>query len=135
MSEEFTLGDRIDQFIRLRDKITEITAKHEKELEPYKAAKEKFEQFFLEHLNATGGDSTVVKGSGTIYKKTSASVTVRDGEAFRQWIIANDRFDAADIKANKTTISAMVEAAEPVPPGVAYSTYATVGVRRAGTKA
>jgi len=68
---------------------------------------------------------------GTAYRIEEASATIADKEVFRDYVTGNKIWDLIDWRANKTYVRGLVEANQPVPPGLNYSTRYTIGVRRA----
>lgn len=117
-------------FVKLRDKIHEIEQRHEKELEPYKALKTKLQGMILNHLNTNNTKSARTE-AGTVTATTRSSASVQDTEAFRNFIITNNEWDLADIKANAPAVfDYMAAKGQPVP-GVKTSQMQTLSVRRA----
>jgi hypothetical protein len=129
MDQGSDLDKRTEQYVLLRDTIDKIKERHKEELAPYEDVKKKFEAFFLETLDTLG--VTSVKGPhGTVYKRIEASATIADGSAFREYVVSNELFELADIRANKTAVREFVENKGIAPPGVNYSTSYAVGCRR-----
>lgn len=123
------LDARTAQYVKIRDAIDEIKQKHKDELAPYEEAKKKFEAYFLQTLDDLGVSS--VKGPhGTVYKRLEASATIADGSAFREYVVQNEFFELADIRANKVAVREFVENKGVAPPGVSYSASYAVGCRR-----
>lgn len=124
------IDKRVEQYIRLRDKIQEIEEKHSEELKPYKEAKEQLESMFLDHLNNTGADKIGSK-SGTVYRSEKKSASIKDKSAFWAYVVTQGLFDLLDYKANPTQVAEHIKNHGSPPPGVNFTTRHTVNVRRA----
>lgn len=120
---------RLGQYLALRDKIKKIADAQKAELKPYAEMKEKLENLFLGHLDASGSDSLNVRGIGTVYRTTKKNATVSDGAEFKRYVIGEAAYDLVDMRANVTGITEYLEKNGHLPPGINYNTYATVGVR------
>ncbi|HLZ24524.1 MAG TPA: hypothetical protein VKQ30_20610 [Ktedonobacterales bacterium] len=121
---------RIDQFLAIRDKISEIEKQHKDFLSPYKLAKEQLEGILLAYLQAAGLDS-IAGSSGTAYRNTKRSATIADPEAFRQFVQANAAWDLADWRANAPAVHDFItENGGVPPPGVNYTELIAIGVRK-----
>lgn len=83
----------------------------------------------LDTLNKLGVDS-LSSGAGTVYRKLSTSVTVADARDFRKYVTEGENWDLIDWRANKTAVNDLVEAGQPVPPGINRSSFYSVGIRR-----
>lgn len=122
----------IGKYVQLRDKMKEIQERHKAELAPYKEAMEKLEAFFLNSLTALGSDSMSSHQYGTVYRSVRTSATLADPDAFRRHVIGSEAWDLADIRANAPAVAAfMNEHNGETPPGVKFSQFTTVGIRRA----
>lgn len=134
------LNKRIDQYIQLRDKITEIRKKHKEELRPYNETQMLLSNTILQALNAAGVESARTD-SGTAYKTLDRSATLADRSMFWDFVKENEAWDLIDYKANVTAVSdyiaEKIEAAKTdpsiipaPPPGVNYNETWEIGVRR-----
>lgn len=134
------LNVRVDQFVRLRDKITELKKKHKEELKPYIETQAQLSGIILQLLSDTGAES-VRTDSGTAYKTLDRSATIADRSAFWDFVRENEAWELLDYKANKVAvadyIADKIEAAKDdpsvipaPPPGVNYNETWEIGVRR-----
>jgi hypothetical protein len=123
------IAKRIDQYVRLRDKITEIKERHKTELSPFNEALEQLNGLLLSHLNEIEGDS-VRTAAGTVYRTAKKAATLADPEAFMRYVISEEQWDLLDRKANVTAVADFIEENDAPPPGVNFSTTYVVGVRR-----
>jgi hypothetical protein len=123
----------VDQFVRLRDQIKVLNDAHKEKIAGAVAYMEQLNGKLMEQLNAIGGDS-VQTPSGTAYRKITRSASIADGQAFREYIIEHELWDLADWKANAPAVDAFIKDNTTPPPGVNFSTFMTIGVRRANEK-
>lgn len=134
------LNTRVQQYVSLRDKIKEIRSRHKEELKPFVETLEKLNSIILNLLDQAGTESARTK-NGTAYKTLKHSATIADKSAFWDFIYANKQWDLMDYKANAPAVNDFIvklkEAAKndpniipAPPPGVNYSEYWEVGVRR-----
>ncbi len=122
---------RLEQFIKLRDKIEAENKAHEERVKPLKEMLVTLHNVLLEHLNTTGGDSVAVRGVGTFYRSTKATASIADGDEFRRWIIGGEKWDMIDWKANAPKVAEYLTEHNALPPGINFKRVTTVGVRRA----
>jgi hypothetical protein len=123
------INKRIEQYIKLRDKIAEIKKRQKDELKPYNETLEKLNAVLLAHLNTVNGNS-VSSDAGVAYRSEKKSASLADADAFMQFVITNNAFDLLDRKANVTAVEDFIAANNTPPPGVNYSSTFVAGVRR-----
>ena len=132
---------RITQYVALRDRIHEIEEKHDIELRPYKDLLDVINAELLAHLDSQKVNS-MKTDAGTIYVSERPSATVRDGAAFFDFVRETEGWDLLERRANVTAVRAFIDARIEAakadanvlptpPPGVNFSIYRRVGVRRA----
>lgn len=126
---QLTPAERVAAYIRLRDYKKAAEEEFKKSLKRVNDAMEKLEGELLNDLNASGANSLSCD-AGTVYKNTQLSATVENREAFREYVVKNDLWEAMDIKANKTFVKEFMEREGTPLPGVKVTQIATVGVRR-----
>lgn len=129
MTAQPKIDVRVEQYIKLRDKIKEIEAKHKEELKPYKDTLEKLNAVILAHLTQVGGES-IRTSAGTAYVTEKKSASLADPQAFMEYVITNEAWDLMDRKANVSAVADYISEHTAPPPGVNYSTTLLVGVRR-----
>ena len=130
MNAEMRPADLVEEFIYLRGlkaQASEAFAEFCKE--HYDTRMEEIEGKLLNTLNTLGVDSLAGK-TGTAYKKISTSVTIADQSTFRRHVIGAEGWDLVNWHANKTVIREMVENNEPLPPGINYNSFYTIGIKR-----
>lgn len=126
---QLTPAERVAAYIRLRDYKKAAEEEFKNSLKRVNDAMEKLEGELLNDLNASGANSLSCD-AGTVYKNTQLSATVENREAFREYVVKNDLWEAMDIKANKTFVKEFMEREGTPLPGVKVTQIATVGVRR-----
>lgn len=120
---------RVEQYIRLQDKKTEIKERHKEELKPVNDAEGMLEAYFMQQMQQMGV-SSIKCGHGTVFQKNDNSATIADGEAFRAYIMHFGAWELADLRANKVAVREFLDEKQILPPGVNYSTRIGVGYRR-----
>ena len=128
------IAKRVEQFIKLRDKIAEIKKEQEAVLKPYTETLLKLNTLLLELVAAAGVDSVKINGVGTVFKTVKDSATVADGAEFRRFVIGSEAWDIIDWRANAPGVRAYMEENEgAVPPGINFRRNASINVRRASS--
>lgn len=116
--------DRIlNYYQQLRQQKEGIEQRHKEELAPIKEKMAKCEAA-LQKLMLDYNLSNLKGQHGTAYLTTQASVSTRDKESLLQWARDNERWDALDIRPNKTV------AQQEELPGVNVTTSKKVNIRR-----
>ena len=123
------ISKRVAQYVQMRDLIKVKETEFKELMAPYKKALEDLNTVLLNHLNDIGGNS-LNTDAGTVYRKEKKSAALADPAAFMDYVIANSAFDLIDRKANVTAVTAFVKENGSPPPGVNFSSYFDVGVRR-----
>jgi hypothetical protein len=126
----FDVDKRVGQFVALRDKIKEMERAHEEALAPYKEAKDVLGKMLLAHLNSTKSES-VRTTNGTCYKTEKRSASIQDKEAFWDYVVSRQAWDLIDKRANANAVKDWADEKGEMPPGLNYSSYSDIGVRRA----
>jgi hypothetical protein len=124
------IAKRIEQFVKLRDLIKQKNDAHKKVMTPYNETLEQLNSLLLAHLNTVSGNS-VSTDAGTVYRTEKKSASLADGQAFMNYVIANNAWDLLDRKANVVAVEDFIKGNNTPPPGVNYSCTQVVGVRRA----
>jgi len=124
---------RVGQFVKLRDLKKAIEDRHKAELAPINQALEDLKGLMKAALLAQNADS-LKTSSGTVSTSTKVSASVADMEVFWTHIVTQAAWELLDKRANVTAVKDYVEANGVPPPGVNYSTFLDVGVRRANNK-
>lgn len=123
------IDELAEKYAKIRDRVTELEAAHKEKMAPFKEAMDKIEQYMLTTFNEQGTENAKT-AFGTFYKQKATSATVSDKETFRGYVIANDRWDLVDMRAQKTAVNDFVENQEEPPPGVNWSATYKVNFRK-----
>ena len=119
----------IEKYIQLRDKKTQMKSEFEAKLAPIEEAMQKIEAHIMKTLNELGSDR-IGGATGVAFKSTQNSATVADKELFRQFVLANDRWELADIRAAKTAIKEYIDENDDLPPGINWHSETVIRVNR-----
>jgi hypothetical protein len=119
---------RIRQYREVRNQIKQLDEEHEAFMKDRRALLSWLGSDLLNMLNATNQDSAKTK-EGTAYITTQVSATLEDAEAFRRHVIGTESWNLLDWRANKTAVKDFVAEKQEPPPGVAFNSIRTVGVR------
>lgn len=119
----------VGQYVALRDRKRLLEQQHKEAMKPFNEVMEQLEGKIMDFMNATGSNSIATHG-GTCYRSTRQSATIKDGAAFREWVIANGRFDLIDWRANAGHVFDFLHEHKVQPPGLNLSTYTSVNFRR-----
>lgn len=122
-------GKRIEQYIAVRDKIKELEDRHTEALKPLHEIKAMLSGWLQQFLDTTGSEAVKTE-HGTAFLTTRYSATLADPKAFMDFVIANQKFDLLDKRANAPAVRDYVEANKTLPPGCTLTPVQTVGVRR-----
>lgn len=128
--EDLTVSQAISVYVKLRDKAAEKKAEYEASVAKLKVVMDEVEQHLLKHFNTTDTESAR-STAGTAFKTTLSTVSVVDGEAFLDYIKANDAWQLLTRSAAKNAVEAFVEENGDLPPGVNLKQIVKVNVRRA----
>lgn len=124
----------VDKYVQLRDRKRQLEQQHKDQLQPYNEVLDTIEGTLLNHLQQTGSNSIATPG-GTVYQSTQYRATIRDGAAFRSWVIAHAAYEMVDWRANANAVFDHIKTNNGVsPPGVNTSTFTKVGIRRPNDK-
>ena len=127
---QLDIGKRVDQYVKLRDRIKALDDEHKARMKPFREMLEKLNGVLLQHLISVQGDS-VRTGAGTVYRTEKKSASLADPEAFMRYVIENEVWDLLDRKANVTAVEDFISENKSPPPGVNFASRYEVGVRRA----
>lgn len=123
-----TTAELVERYIKLRDAKEAANALLKLKLEPINVEMVEIEKRLKTFLDESNIDSVKTK-SGTFFKKSTISVTVRDMDEVLTFVKENDAYDLFERKVNKTAVMAYIEDDVHVP-GVEVMTEIKVQVRR-----
>lgn len=126
---------RIGQYVAIRDKLRELEEEFEKQKAPFADLMNKVQGELLEALD-TAGAKSIKTELGTAIVNTKWTASLADPQAFMDYVVANQRFDLLDRRANSTAVKEFVKdnPAGAPPPGCNLSAIRTLGVRRPNAK-
>ena len=120
---------RVGQYVKLRDMKAEIEEKHKAELKLVVETMAMIEDELMSALQSSNVTNMKTQ-EGTVSLLNKQSVSTADLSAFWTWIVTQGAFDMLDKKPNVTAIGEYVKQHGVPPPGVNYSTFNKIGVRR-----
>lgn len=123
----------VDLFIKLRDLKVDMKAEHEEKLKPLNAKLEELKGKLSNVLNASNA-TNMKTDAGTVSILTKVTASAADINAFWTWVVTQGAFDMLDKKPNVTAITEYVKQHGVAPPGVNYSVFQDIGVRRSNGK-
>lgn len=126
--DEMTPAQMVRNYRRLRDHKQAAEKEFKKGMARVTDGLKLLESKILEHLTKNELKN-IASDFGTAYINTKYTATVKDRAAFLQWVIDQNKWDALDVKANKTYVRTVMDEGEEVP-GVKLSSVNIVGIRR-----
>jgi len=123
----------IHAYVALRDQLKKIDSEHEDRRKEYVETMAQLSARLQNFLESSGVDSAKTK-AGTVYSSVRYTASLADPEAFMRFVIANNKFELLDRRANATAVRDYVEENNQLPPGANLSAIKTIGVRRPGAK-
>jgi hypothetical protein len=133
--ERIDVDKLVESFVLLRDRKRAMEKQHKDALAPFNQVMDEISGKLLAHLDKIGA-SSITTPSGNAHKLTKQSATIKDGAAFREFVINNEEFDLVDWRANaKAVFEYIGDHKGAPPPGVNPSSFTTVGIRRPTDKA
>ena len=124
---------RVGQFVMLRDMKAALKEKHDAEMKPITDTMEMIKDELKTALHSVNADN-MKTASGTVSLSTKYSASAADIDMFWAWVVTQASFDMLDKKPNVTAIREYVEQHGVAPPGVNFTSFQDVGVRRATAK-
>lgn len=120
---------RVRQYIVLRDLIADKQSAFDAEIAKLKGMRDALGTYLLAFLRKTNQESARTE-AGTVSITSKDSATVEDPHAFRQFCI-DGNWALADLRANASKVKDWLEEHDGhLPPGVKFSSFARVTVRR-----
>lgn len=119
----------IEKYIQLRDKKAALKAEFDGKVAPVDEAMARIEAHMMKVLTDLGSDR-IGGATGVAFKSTVNSATVADKELFREFVRANDAWELADIRAQKTAIKDYIEQHDDLPPGINWRTETVIRINR-----
>jgi hypothetical protein len=95
MTTPTSIDTRVEQYVKIRDKIRDLEKAHDDAIKPYKDALEGLNALLLQHLQELGVESARTS-SGTVYRSNKTSASVADPAAFFDFVLASKQFELLD---------------------------------------
>lgn len=124
-----TAGALTEAYIKLRATIRKVDEMHKERTAPLREKLDELAGQLLEKLDENGVDNMATK-VGTVYRTTKSTATVKDGEAFIDFIIEEGYIDLLERKASVAAVKKYLEDNGELPPGVELNQFVAVGVRK-----
>lgn len=120
----------IEAYVKLRDRLQDATKAFEETQKGDKDLMNMLTAWLTNRLEAVGAESVKTK-AGTAYTTTRYTASLADPKAFMDFVLANNKLELLDRKANSSAVRDYVQETGGLPPGANLSAIRTVGVRRA----
>lgn len=124
------INEKIQQYLQLRAYKQTAKKEFDKRMDRVTAAMDRLESDFLACLNDLHSDS-VKSASGTAYKITRSSCSVKDRDVFLRYAVRSRNLELLDIRANKKVVKDVLTGGCEVP-GVNFIEVIKIGVRAGG---
>lgn len=121
--------DVVRGFVKLRDKKNEIKRRHSEELAPINEKMATLEAWLQRDLLQRKVQSQKT-AAGTAYLSTDARATVKDRDAYLNFVKEKEMWDLLENRVSKTVVRDYLEETGEVVPGVHYEVSQVVRVRR-----
>lgn len=124
------LDKLIDRYVQLRDRKRIIEARHKEELAPFNKLMAEVEGIMLDYMQRAGTTSVATPG-GTAYQSIKRNASIKDGAAFRKFVVETSSYNLVDWRANANAVFDYLEEHAGVPPpGVNPTSRVVVNFRR-----
>ena len=112
------IGSVVEAFLRARNRVKELKAKHIEELGPAIGFQNILEVIIMDHLAANKLQNLASSDGGMVYKSVRWSASIQDEDAFMAHVIAKKAWDLLDKRANVTVAREFLDEQKVPPPGV-----------------
>jgi len=124
----------IGQYVQVRDAKRALEDQHKAAIKVYSDILDRLEGKLQAFFTETGQDSAPT-GAGTAYLSTTYRASIADKQVFTDFIIAKQRWDLLDWKANAKAARAYVKNEKVPVPGINLTGITKVRINRPGQKA
>lgn len=124
-----TVKDVIKGYVKLRDRKNELKKQHTEELVPINEKMELVEGWLMRDLLTRGVESERTT-EGTAYLQKNSKATVKDRDAFLEFVIEHKMWDLLENRVAKSVVVDHLENTGEVVPGVNFETTQVVRIRR-----
>ena len=130
MRQQITAEMVVAKYVETRDIIAAKKKELDAELAALKDLQAKREAWLMTEMNRLGATSIKTQ-HGTSYIDTVDNVSVADWSTFFGWVQEGQKFDFLTHAVSKSAVKQAIEDGQPPPPGVSYSQFKSIKVRRA----
>ncbi len=130
MTDEVSRSEVITRRFELDEQISLIEARHKAELAPLEDEPSLCEKFVADSMNKANEQSVKIDGVGMTFFTTQDSVRVGDWDAVLAYIVENKAYELLNHAVSKSTVKEILEAKNPLPPGVTYEARKVLAWRR-----
>ena len=127
MSED--LAKRVGQYVAVRDELKRRKTAYEESIVKLKGVQEELAGILEAALDAANA-LNVKTEAGTFYRSIKYTASLADPDVFMNFVIANNKFELIDRRANATAVRDYVKGTNQLPPGCNLSAISKIGVRR-----
>lgn len=125
------VNDAITEFVRLRDKRSELKKRFDEIDSGLKQKQDQIETFLLAQANEQGVDSFVIKGVGTAYRRIKLRPMITDFDLFMDFVSTSKAYDAVQKRVNTSFVEDYMEANNGTPPaGIGATRQYEMVIRR-----
>ena len=129
MRQQITAEMVVAKYVETRDIIAAKKKELDAELAILKDLQTKRENWLMAEMNRIGATS-IKTPHGTSYIDTVDNVSVADWSTFFGWVQEGQKFDFLTHAVSKSAVKQAIEDGQPPPPGVNYSQFKSIKVRR-----
>lgn len=119
----------VQKYIELRNENTAIEMEAEKKVVANKETMEKLGTWLQLKAEKDGLDS-IKTSHGTVFWTNGARCGVTNGEAFFDFVKANEAWELIERRASKKAVGDYIDTHKSIPPGVDYTTVKQINVRK-----
>lgn len=124
-----TVDSIIGTYVRVRAEKHAKDAAHKAEMKRYDDKLKKLEAWL--HIKMTvDGVNSFNTDAGTAYTTTTSQATVTDMNSLLEFIKKNEAWHLLDKRVSKVGVRELIDAGQPVPPGVDWYTSTSINIRK-----
>jgi hypothetical protein len=129
--EKPSAAQLIKKYIECRDSIAKITARYDKEIQPYKNGMELVEGLLADEINRLEGQSIKTE-HGTAYRSTITQFKVADRDTWFDWVFEHNQRDMLTANTAKDAVKEYLDnnGGSP-PPGLNMTRLYKINIRSA----
>lgn len=118
------------KYIETRDKRRALKRLFETEDAPFKDLETNLGLWLQRYMMDAGIDQIKAKDIGVTFLTTKFTASLKDPDEFMKYVVANNRFDLMDRKANTTAVRDFLKKEGALPPGANLNAIQTIGVHK-----